>query len=253
MDRRTFITAAATGTVAAVAGCTGSAQEDDLAETGVHGGVSETTDRTIEVSANGEVEAEPDEARMRVGLEATGESPEAVETELAEQAAEITETFEELGIPDDDIESGRFNVRSRRNESGYQGSHSYQIVVDDVDSVGEVISEVTAAGADDVGRINFGLTDETRAQLRDQALEEALANADEEAQFIAENRGVSITGTQSVSTRNVDVQAATAETPEPEMEVAEDDAAPGRSTEIESGPVSVTASVDVAYGFEEVG
>ncbi|MDQ2049943.1 SIMPL domain-containing protein [Natronolimnohabitans sp. A-GB9] len=96
--------------------------------------------------------------------------------------------------------------------------------------------------------MDFGLTDETRAELRDQALEEALANADDEARYIAENRNVTITGTKSVSTRNVDVVAATAD--RSYMTEADDDAAAGPSTDIDSGPARVTASVDAVYGFE---
>lgn len=245
MNRRQFL-AASTVTAAVVAGCTSSAQ-DETPDHGTRSAAPEDpAERSIEVSATGEIETEPNQATVRIGVEATGDSTEAVETELAERADDLRATFDELGIPDENVESGRFSVRPEYDGDGYQGTHQFQVVIDDVDRVGDVIDEVAAAGADDIGQIDFGLTDETRAELREQALEEALANADDEARYIAENRNVAITGTQSVSTRNVDVVAATAD----RSYVAEDDAAAGPSTDIDSGPVRVTASVDVVYGFE---
>jgi len=251
MDRRQFIAVSAIGAVGALAGCTGVAQEDDGQNPvdSTRGAAPEDpAERSIEVSANGEVETEPDEASMRVGLEATGDSAEEVETELAERAEELRTTFEDLGIPDDEVESGRYSVRPERNGTGYRGSHSFQLTIDDVDRVGDVVDGVTAAGADNVGRINFGLSDGRRAELREEALAHALENADEEATSIATDRDVSITGTKSVSTRNVDVEPVRAETEMAADEVAEDDAGP--STEIDSGSVTVRASVDVVYGFE---
>ncbi|AXR79281.1 SIMPL domain-containing protein [Natrarchaeobaculum sulfurireducens] len=255
MDRRRFIAVSAVGAVGTLAGCTGAAQEDGSQNSAdsTRGAAPESAaERSIEVRANGEIETEPDEASMHVGLEVTGDSADEVETELAEQAEELRAAFEELGIPNDDVESGRYDVRPERDGTDYEGSHSFHLTIDDVDRVGDVVDGVTAVGADDVGRINFGLSDERRAELRDDTLAHALENADEEASSIAADRDVSITGTKSVSTRNVDVQPATADAPEADMQVAEDDTAAGTSTEIESGPVVVTASVEVAYGFEAI-
>ena len=250
MDRRQFLAASAVG-VAAVAGCTGSAKEDEpnASPNAVRGAAPDGTERTIEVSADGEVETEPDEATMHVGVEASGDSAADVETDLAEQADELRDALEGAGIPDDNVESGRYDVRQERNGTGYEGTHSFQVTVDDPDAVGDVVDAVTDAGADDVGRISFGLRDETRAALREEALEQALENADAEAAAIAENRGVAITGTKSVSTRNVDVEPVRATYDDVEAEVADDDA--GSSTEIDSGLATVSASVDVEYGFED--
>ncbi|WP_049926619.1 SIMPL domain-containing protein [Halopiger goleimassiliensis] len=249
MDRRQFL-AASTVAVAAVAGCTSSAQEE-TPEGEIRGAAPEgPAERAIEVSAVGEVEAEPDRATLSVGVEATGESAEAVESELAEKADALRATFDDLGIPDENVESGRFSVRPEYDGDGYQGAHRFEVVVDDVDSVGDVIDAV-AADADDIGRVSFGLTDETRAELRDQALEQALENADEEASYIAENRNVAITGTRSVSTRNVDVVPVRADHGYVAEADAADDGGAAPTTEIDSGPVTVTASVDVSYGFED--
>ncbi|THE66463.1 DUF541 domain-containing protein [Salinadaptatus halalkaliphilus] len=253
MERRQFLATSALAATA-IAGCTSTASQDRDPARGIDGAVPDgRTDRTIEVSANGEVEAEPDEASARVGLEATGDSAEDVERELAERAEELRATFDELGIRDENVESGRYNIRPERDGNGYRGSHSFRLVIEDVDRVGDVIDALARAGADDIGRINFGLSDARRVELREEALDHAFENADEEARHIADNRGVSITGTKSVSTRSVDVVPARAEAYDvaAEADVADDAAAP--ATDIDSGPVSVSAAVDVVYGFEDRG
>ncbi|ELZ11238.1 hypothetical protein C478_12535 [Natrinema thermotolerans DSM 11552] len=252
MDRRRFLAASSVGLVAAVAGCTGSATEgDDDPEPGSTTGSDANgtdADGEITVSADGEVEAEPDQATVDVGVTATGESADAVTDELASGAKRLRETFDDLGIPDENVEEGRYRVHPARGREtdGFEGSHSFDVTLADVDRVGEVIDAAIEAGADDVGRVRFTLQEETRSTLREDAIDAALENADAEAAHIADNREVEITGTAAVTTGDVQVHAVRTE--------ASDDAAGGAGgappTEIDADPVSVTASVTVTYDFE---
>ncbi|AGB33150.1 hypothetical protein C488_16317 [Natrinema pellirubrum DSM 15624] len=252
MDRRRFLAASSIGLAAAVAGCTGSATEgDDDPESGstTDSNTNDDADGEITVSADGEVEAEPDQATVDVGVTATGESADAVTDELASGAERLRETFDDLGIPDENVEEGRYRVHPARGREtdGFEGSHSFDVTLSDVDRVGEVIDAAIEAGADDVGRVRFTLQEETRSTLREDAIDAALANADAEAAHIADNREVEITGTAAVTTGDVQVHTVRTE--------ASDDAAGGAGgappTEIDADPVSVTASVTVTYDFEE--
>lgn len=229
------------------AGCLGSVVTGDEGQSADDGQSGGSSGNEIEVQATGEVETEPDEAVASIGIEATGDSADEVSDELAARSETLRETFDDLDIPDDNIESGQYNVRTRYDESGYEGNHQFQVEIDDVDRVGEVIDASAAAGADDIGRVNFTLSDELRADMRDDALDHALENADDEADHIADNRGVELTGTKSVSTNNVDVQPIRYDASTTAAESA-DGAAP--STDIDSGPVSVRASATVVYSFE---
>lgn len=245
MDRRQFLAASGIGAAAILAGCTGSATDDGQA-TGSTG-----DDNEITVSTSGEVETDPDEATVSVGLEARGDSADEVTDELAAGADRLRETFDDLGIPEDDVEEGRYRVRPVRSRDGdveeIRGSHSFEVTVSDVDRVGEVIDASVEAGADDVGRVNFTLAEKTRDELRADAIDEALERADEEATHIAANREVTITGTKSVSTSDVQVHSVSHRMGYDAVAEA-DDAAP--ETEIDADPVSVTASATVSYGFE---
>ncbi|AFZ72228.1 SIMPL domain-containing protein [Natronobacterium gregoryi] len=244
MDRRQFLAASGVGAAAVLAGCTGSMTDDERAATG--------SDDEITVATSGEVEAEPEEATVDVGVEASGASADEVTDELAAGAEQLRETFDELGIPDENVEEGQYRVRPVSGREGeveeIRGSHSFEVTVDDIDQVGEVIDTTVAAGADDVGRVNFTVREETREELRKDAIDEALENADEEAGHVASNRGVTITGTKSVSTSDVRVHTVSHRT-NYEVAMEADDDSP--STEIDADPVSVSASVTVTYGFTD--
>ncbi|SDQ30715.1 SIMPL domain-containing protein [Natronobacterium texcoconense] len=245
MDRRQFLAASGVGAAATLAGCIGSATDDEQAASG-------NGDNEIVVSTSGEVETEPDEATVSVGVEARGESADEVTDELAEGADQLRETFDELGIPEDHVEEGGYRVRPVTGRDGdveeIRGSHSFEVTVEDVDRVGEVIDAAVEAGADDIGRVNFTVQEETRDELRKEAIDEALENADEEAEHIAANRGVSLTGTTSVSTSDVQVHTVSHRTAYDAVAEADD---AGPSTEIDADPVSVSASTTVSYGFTD--
>ncbi len=247
MDRRKLLAATAASVTVTTAGCLDGIVSGDSGDNGESTGTANSSENEIEVQASGEVETEPDEAVASIGIEATGDSAGEVNDELAERSETLREAFEELDIPDDNIESGRYNIREEHNGTGYEGSHTFRLEIDDVDRVGEIIDESVAAGADDIGRVNFGLSDERRAEMRDDAIDHALENADDEADHIADNRGVEITGTKSVSTSNADVVPVQYDAT---TEVAEADDAAAPSTDIDSGPVSVSASATVVYSFE---
>ncbi|WP_121742165.1 SIMPL domain-containing protein [Natronorubrum halophilum] len=252
MDRRQFLAASGVGVAITTAGCVdgvlGTAAGSESDANGHGAPPEDDPGNAIEVRGEGVVEVEPDRAILTIGVEASGETADEVTDELAGDAETLREAFDELGLPEENVESGRFNVRQVHNGTGYEGHHSFRVEFDDPDRAGEVIDAATAAGADTVGRVQFDLQDATREERRNEALDRALANADEEAAHIASNRGVEITGTRSVSTSDVGVR--------PVYETATDDAAAAEGggappTEIDAGPVRVTASVTVTYSFAD--
>jgi len=249
MERRQFLAASSIGLTATMAGCVGQSLGSDGAtpdDAGSNTGVS-GSDGEITVSADGDVEAEPDQAVISVGVEANGQSADAVSNDLAAGADSLRTAFDDLGIPEENVDEGQYRVYPARGRDadGFEGSHSFEVVVTDVDRVGEVIDTVVDAGADNVGGVRFTLRPETREEYRANAIDAALANADAEASHIATNRNVSLEGTTTVKTGDVDVRAYYAE-PEASDAAASGGAPP---TEIDAEPVTVSASVTVTYAF----
>jgi len=61
-----------------------------------------------------------------------------------------------------------------------------------VDAVGEVIDVAIDAGADEVQRIEFGLSEEREREVRETAIENAMANAESDATVLADSSGLEL-------------------------------------------------------------
>jgi len=251
MDRR-LATAVGLVLLVALAGCAGLPGSPGDAGTAADAAPGEepALDRSIEVTADGEATAEPDRATIRVAVTATGDDSAAVRDELAAADESVRAALIEWGLTEDDIRTDRYDVRESYetrddpDRTTYQGIHSYAVTIDDVDAVGEVIDVAVDAGADEVRRIEFGLSEEREREVRAAAIENAMANADDDAAVLANSSGLEVTGAYSVSTADAGV------TPYRVTETAM--AAGGdAATGVETGDVSVRVSVNVVYGAEQ--
>lgn len=247
MHRGRFLATVGTGATLALAGCLSESNDIDPLGAATVGSVEDDAGSpTVHVSGVGEAEGEPDVARMRVAVEESGDDAEAVRSGLAERSDALHEALVGAGVDDEGITTGRYDIREQRRGTGYEGVHTYDVEIGDVGAVGEIVDTAVDAGADDVGRIRFTLSDERRETVREDALTDAIETARSEAETIAAAKDVELTGVVTVSTTSIDVRPRPATAPATD-DVAEDAAAP---TELREGPVSVTARVEVVYAIE---
>ena len=244
---RKLATAVGVALLVALAGCSGLVGSTGTA--GVDTGDKSTLDRNIEVTASGEATAEPDRATIQVAVTATGNDSAAVRDELAAGDEAVRAALTDWGLDEDDIRTDLYDVResyeSRENlnRTTYQGIHRYALTIDDVDAVGEVIDVAVDAGANEVQQIEFRLSEEREREVRAAAIENAMANADDDAAVLANSSGLEVTGVYRVSTANGGaIPYRIAETS------AGGDASDGAVTGIETGEVTVRISVNVLYG-----
>lgn len=206
-----------------------------------------TGERTISVTAQGSADAEPDRAVVRVAVVAEGEDPSTVRDDLATGAADLRQGLSDAGVDEDDLQTAEYEIREPRrppreddDAPAYRGIHAFEVTVDDVDEVGAVVDAAASAGAD-VQHVRFTLSEEKRADLRDEALENAMDDADRQATTLAQASDLAVTGVVEIDAtdrqyRPVEYDA-----------VATESADAGGGTAIESGEVSVTTSVRVTY------
>ncbi|MFP9061885.1 SIMPL domain-containing protein [Natrialbaceae archaeon A-chndr2] len=269
MNRRTVLIGAATAATTATAGCLGTlAGDDGNSDPGSNSATghddTEGSRRTIKVSGVGEVSTDPDLARIQAGIQTTGDSAAAVRNELAERGDALYDALVEFGLEEDDITTGRYDIRRRidrrrmeregadpQSEDDleeyvyYQGTSSFRIEVREIDRTGEVVDAAVDAGADDIGRIEFTLSDEKRAALREDALENALTGARDEATFIAREVDSTLVEAKHVDSSGGDV------TPVYDEVTMEDDVADdARETQLHPDEVTVSARVEVTYTIE---
>lgn len=242
MQRREFLIGTATAGAAGLSGCLGTAQQpaDGSASDG---------GRTIRVTGSAEMQAAPDRAVIEASVEATGDSAAAVRDELSTRSDALRQALRDAGLNDDQLTTGRFAIRPQydRREpgaepapTGYEGTHTITIEVDDVEATGDVIDTAIDGGADSIGRIEYTLAESTRESLREEALHAAVDNARDEADVLAARVDSRLGAVQHVSTSGGGLS------PTYDRYAAAEDAA-GGSTELQPEDVTVSATVTVTY------
>ncbi|MDR5656601.1 SIMPL domain-containing protein [Halodesulfurarchaeum sp. HSR-GB] len=209
-----------------------------------------TTDqnRTITVTGSASESAAPDTAVLRLAVEKTAADSNTARAAVANNVSAVTDRLAELGIPDDQVRTTDYRIGERMRpptDSGesetptYVARQTIEVHLSDTDAVGETIDAAVAAGATDIQDVRFTLSDETQAELRNTALEAAMSDARVQAETLAGSANLTVTGTQKITTEA---------NPGPVVPYTlQTAAAEDSGTEIDAGPVSVSAQVTVTY------
>lgn len=196
----------------------------------------------ISVDATGQAEAEPDKAIVDVAVRSEGQEADAIRDELASGASELESALDAENV---EYKTTSYQIRephrSDSEEPDLVGIHAFEITVDDPDDAGDIVDVAANAGAE-VGNIEMTLSEETRADLRDDAIQAAMDDASDQAETIAAAGDLMVTGVNSVDASQRSYRPVSLES----APVADDDAA-GPPTDIDMGDVSVTYSVDVTF------
>ena len=198
-------------------------------------------DRTIAVDATGEADAAPDRAVVRVAVTAEGDDPGVVRDNLTRGADALRGEFEATSISTDQYETDEYRIDERRDEfPPYRGTHRFVVRLDDPQRAGDVIDAAANVSAE-VQTVRFTLSEDRRTDLRERAIEDAMADARSQADTVAANGGLQVTSVVAVDAsqrryRPVEYDAAAPLT-----------TASDGSTSVETGDVSVRYQVRVTY------
>lgn len=200
-------------------------------------------DRTITVSATGSAEAAPDQALVDVAVTAAGNDSASVRSALASQATDLRSALDELGVEYETVGYAIREVDERRAEGAdapaYRGVHAFQVTVDDPDAVGSVIDAAADVGAT-VDGVRLTLSETRRNELREDAIDRAMADARVQAETIANAANLTVTTALTVDASESQYRPVAYET-------AAAGGADGGATDIDAGDVSVTYTVRVTY------
>ena len=218
-------------------------QEDDneTADNGTAAG----PESTITVTATGEAQAQPDAAVLYLAVVATADTPENATLQAAENASQLRAALTDANVSEDRIRTTDYSVYQEGrfdpgNETGdYVAEQGFAVELDNVSRAGELIDVATANGASAVRGVQLTLSDETRSELRNEALSNAVDSARSQADAIAASADLQVDGVHSIST--VDPWFG------PFESVSEDVVREDAGTQIDPGPLTVSATVEVAY------
>lgn len=167
---------------------------------------------TLTVTGVGEVEVDPDVARVQFGVESKAETAQEAQAVNNIIMAQIIEALHRLGIEDKDIRTQYFSLYPQYNydrESGeqfligYRAVNEVEVQVKDIHRLGEVIDAAINAGANRIQNVTYGVQNDT--EYANAALEAAIQNAVEKANVMAAAAGVKIGGILRMSDTGVQV------------------------------------------------
>ena len=159
----------------------------------------------ISVTGEATVSVPPDLAEIDGGV--TSEAKTAREASEANNAAmaKVLQALKGAGIEEKDIRTSRLSLQpqSAPNRSGpsaiagYRASNRVTVRVRDVTKVASVIDTLVGAGANEIGGINFVVSQASK--LLDEARERAVADARRKAEIYARAAGVTLGAPLSIS------------------------------------------------------
>lgn len=162
----------------------------------VAAGSEENDDRNIlVVSGNGRVSLKPDIAHINAGVETLMKDAREAQEENAKVMNRIIAALKTMGIQDKDIQTANYSVNveydfsdNQRRLLGYRVSNNVRIAFRQINRVGEVLTKLAEAGANQFYGVSFGVEDNKDAYL--EALKKAIDEAKAEAKVMAEQAGV---------------------------------------------------------------
>lgn len=143
----------------------------------------------IVVHGTGTVQADPDLARITVGVDVTDGDIQVALDRADATMTRVRQALFDAGVARADVQTVRYQVwrEELRDRDGtvtgarYHVEHSYQVTVRALGDLGRTLADALDAGATSVGAITFGVADPAalQATARDRAVDDAHARAEQ--------------------------------------------------------------------------
>jgi uncharacterized protein YggE len=206
--------------------------------------------RTLNVTGTGLVYLTPDVAYINIGVHTEQPTASGAVSANSTQTQQVVNALENSGVDAKDIRTTNFSIYPNTQydqQTGKPGSTTYivdntvYVTVHQLDKLGALLDATVQAGANSVNNIQFDVADKSAAiqQARDQAVKDAQT----QAQGLASASGVTLGNVQTISfTNNI---------PQPVTDVYGKGggglAAAPASVPINTGQLTLTVTVDMTY------
>ena len=158
----------------------------------------------ITVSGSGETQVTADTAIVSLGVNARDKDVLVAQQKANSIIAAIRASLGILGIPADCINTDYMNIYAIYDYQGdqelvtaYNAGSTLAIKVTDMNTVGKVIDNAFAAGANTLNGISFSASDTDAAKA--ESLKKAVADAKARAEVLAEASGLKLSGIETIS------------------------------------------------------
>lgn len=150
--------------------------------------------RTLSVTGSGSVNLTPDIAYINIGVHTEDVSASEAVSANNQKTQQVIEAMKDLGVDTKDVRTVNFNIWPNTQydpQTGKQTGTTYMVdnvvyvTIRDMDKLGDILDAAVRAGANSINSIQFDVTDKTQAlkQAREQAVKDAQSQAQEMASF----------------------------------------------------------------------
>lgn len=214
--------------------------------------------RSIAVSGQGEVQAEPDQAIVTMGVESRKLKLEDARAEVAKTVEAVLKLTRELKIDQKYVRATRISVQPEynwdnsareRNLIGYFVSRQVEVDLRDLEKLGQLLEKATDLGVNQLG--DPRLDSSKRRDLERQALAKAVEDARLNAEAVAKAAGAKLGAARTISATSGYIAP-----PQPMrmMKNMEMSAAAGDSAQTyQSGQMVFNGNVQVEYDLTVAG
>jgi uncharacterized protein YggE len=194
---------------------------------------------TIQAAGTATLFANPDQAYISIGVVTDGSTAQDAAQRNSTQATAVLNALKQVLGNAGTIQTVSYSVNPRYSSTagqaavivGYTASNTLQVTTLDLSLIGSLIDTANQAGANSVGGLQFSLRDPEplKQQALGQAAKQARAHADAIAAGLGAKTGALVSAQEAGSVSPVVIAGAAAAAPTP----------------IQTGQVSVTASVTI--------
>lgn len=212
--------------------------------------ITTTKSDLFTVDGRGEVSGVPSTAKISVGITKTADTSQQAISEANKVINDITAKLKALGVEEKDIKTSNLSSYPERSlsgldtVSGYTVNQTLDVTFDTVEKANQGLDIATAAGANSIGGVQFTFDEEKREELEEQARIEAIKDAKEKAQKLANTAGIKLGRVVNIS------EAGMGGDPVPMYERATMNAKDAESEPVELNPGENKIIVQVFLSYE---
>ncbi len=156
----------------------------------------------VTVTGEAEISAPPDMAEIMGGVTTTAKTAREASTANAKAMTAVMDALKAAGLAEQDLRTRRLSIFPTYDGSpsrlvGYRATNTIAVKLRDLGKVSEVVDAMVAAGANELGGINFMVTQASK--LLDDARAQAIADARRKAEIYAKAAGVTLGTPISIS------------------------------------------------------
>ena len=206
----------------------------------------------ISVVGEGIVLAQPNVARITLGVEIFDQSLANAQAEAARRMDAVVAKLKADGVAEDDIRTVSFNITPQYDQRGdqsqpvlrgYQIQNLVSVRTTNVSGLGPLLDDAVNAGATRIFGISF--ESDNMEALKNQARDQAMQNATSKAQQLARDAGVSLGRPTSVEESDTGGVTPVRQLAQPQA------AAPAAATTpIQPGQLQVSTTVRVVWSIQ---